>query len=100
MCFQGDFLIPKTNLRQHIWEKELKIRPLSEKKAKLEAELLLTSQLESDGIGYSTVQSSIAGVRSQLAPLVNEKKDLITQFVNERKSVLYFEGSKLKLKDK
>ena len=88
------------DILEHILEKELKIRPLSEKKAKLEAELLLTSQLESDGIGYSTVQSSIAGVRSQLAPLVNEKKDLITQFVNERKSVLYFEGSKLKLKDK
>lgn len=83
------------DILEHIWEKDLKIRPLNDKQAKLEAELLLTPQIEVDDMGYSSVKSSIAGVKAQLAPLVNEKKDLFTQFNKECRSVVDFERKKL-----
>ena len=88
------------DILEHIWEKDLKIRPLNDKQAKLEAELLLTPQIEVDDMGYSSVKSSIAGVKAQLAPLVNEKKDLFTQFNKECRSVVMLEQDRLKPKYK
>lgn len=77
-----------------VWKQELKIRPLTEKKAKLEAELLITPKKEEDDMGYPALKSSIDDVDSQIASLVDEKTDLLTQFNEARQSVIDFERSK------
>ena len=78
-----------------VWNKDVQIKPLTEKKAQLEENLKLTPVIETGDIGYYTVKSSIVSVIAQITPLVNEKKDLLTKFNMERQSVIYFEKKKL-----
>ncbi len=77
-----------------IWEKELEIRPLTEKKAMLEAELILKPNVEEEDMGFSSVKESIAEVVSQITPLDDEKKALLSQLYKARQSVIVLERKK------
>lgn len=78
-----------------VWNKDVQIKPLTEKKAQLEENLKLTPVIEIGDIGYYIVKSSIVSVPAQISPFVNEKNDLLTKSNNERQAVLDFENEKL-----